>query len=137
MTKFSAPLNRWRHCLTDGAGEEIRAQLARFYGADEIESWCRHYDRALAEYADAYGDDAEVVISRCPAQMNIMGMHIDYGGMPSLRLAVKGADTITVAGDTTLAGTLEVEFIDSFMPICSPRPPTSCSAAGTPCPHIA
>lgn len=98
MTKFSAPLKRWRHCLTDGAGEEIRAQLARFYGADEIEGWCRHYDRALAEYADAYGDDAEVVISRCPAQMNIMGMHIDYGGMPSLRLAVKGADTITVAG---------------------------------------
>ena len=29
--------------------------------------------------------------------MNIMGMHIDYGGMPSIRLSVRGSDTITVA----------------------------------------
>ena len=26
-----------------------------------------------------------------------MGMHIDYGGMPSVRLAVRGADTVVVA----------------------------------------
>ena len=112
LTKFSAPLKRWRDRLKDDAGEEIRAQLSRLYGAGEVGGWCRHYDRALDEYAGVYGDEAEVVISRCPAQMNIMGMHIDYGGMPSLRLAVKGADTITVAGrGPTASGRIRMKSI--------------------------
>ena len=36
-------------------------------------------------------------MARCPGQMNVMGMHIDYGGMPSVRIAVRGADTLVVA----------------------------------------
>ena len=33
-----------------------------------------------------------------------MGMHLDYGGMPSLRMAVRGVDVITVAGVTDVQG---------------------------------
>ena len=29
--------------------------------------------------------------------MNMMGMHLDYGGMPSLRLAINGRETVTIA----------------------------------------
>jgi len=111
MVGYSAPLRLWRDWLADSAGEGMRSQLSRLYSEGELEGWRHQYDQALAAYAAAYGEDAEVVIARCPAQMNVMGMHIDYGGMPSLRLAVKGADTITVAGRSpAAAGTKRVRM---------------------------
>ena len=98
-TEYSAPLASWRESLAaDGGGGVLKDQLSRLYEEGDLAAWRRHYDAALATYAEIYGDDSEVVVARCPGQMNIMGMHIDYGGMPSLRLAVQGADTITIAG---------------------------------------
>jgi hypothetical protein len=115
MVGYSAPLRLWRDWLADSAGEGMRSQLSRLYSEGELEGWRHQYDQALAAYAAAYGEDAEVVIARCPAQMNVMGMHIDYGGMPSLRLAVKGADTITVAGRSpAAAGTKRVRMTISM-----------------------
>ena len=72
-------------------------EFARIYGPDQVEAWRANYLEALASFAVQYGGEGEWVIARCPGQMNAMGMHIDYGGMPSLRLAVRGADTLVVA----------------------------------------
>ena len=72
-------------------------EFARIYGPDQVEAWRANYLEALACFAAQYGGEGEWVVARCPGQMNAMGMHIDYGGMPSLRLAVRGADTLVVA----------------------------------------
>ena len=97
---FAAPLTHWLDQFRAPEGGTLRDQLTGFYAADDIANWCERYCEALEAYAAAYGENSLVVISRCPGQMNLMGMHIDYGGMPSLRLAVRGADTLTVAGRT-------------------------------------
>ena len=95
---FTAALGDWRRSLDD-RGSVLCRDLQRLYG-EECEAWRRRYVEALSAFADRYpggGEGRPVVLSRCPGQMNIMGMHIDYGGMPSLRLAVRGHDTVTVA----------------------------------------
>lgn len=94
QTPHRAPLRQWFAALETGA---LQPQLAAYYGAAEVGRWQAHYLEALAAFAARCGDHGEVVIARCPAQMNLMGMHIDYGGMPSLRLAVRGADTLAIA----------------------------------------
>jgi len=93
---LGAPLSTWRVALKDSASA-LSVHLAVVYGEDDVEQWRARYLQILAQFEQRYGGvGGDVVISRCPGQMNIMGMHIDYGGMPSLRLAVKGHDTITV-----------------------------------------
>ena len=95
---FSAALGEWRQAFDD-RGSALDRDLQRLYG-DESEAWRLRYREALCLFAERHpegGEGRRVVISRCPGQMNIMGMHIDYGGMPSLRLAVRGHDTVTVA----------------------------------------
>ncbi|MEE2656979.1 MAG: galactokinase family protein [Candidatus Latescibacterota bacterium] len=89
----SLPLPRWRELLNSG---ELSPVLAEIYPG-QVEAWGVNYNRALDQFAGAFGEERQVVIARVPGQMNLMGMHIDYGGMPSLRLAVRGHDTITVA----------------------------------------
>jgi len=98
MSPYQAPLRQWTQEFAEGSNGELRAQLIHFYGEDAADSWRGHYGEALRAYAEAYGEDSDVVVARCPGQMNLMGVHIDYGGMASLRLAVRGSDTITVAG---------------------------------------
>lgn len=88
-----APVTVWRDGLSSGA---LAEPLSRFYGSDAAEVWRDHYLEALELFSAHYGDDGEVVIARCPGQMNVMGCHIDYGGMPSIRLAVRGRDTLTL-----------------------------------------
>ena len=85
----------WRRVLERGA---FRDEFVRLYGAGQAELWAGRYTRALDAYAESYGRASRVAVARCPAQMNLMGMHLDYGGMASLRMAVRGADVITVAG---------------------------------------
>ena len=94
----AAPLANWVRALGQG---ELHGVLAHYYGANGVGDWQARYLEILAAFADLYGPEGEVVIARCPGQMNLMGVHIDYGGMPSLRLAVRGADTITVARAST------------------------------------
>lgn len=94
QVQHRAPTARWICALERG---QLRPQLATFYGAAEAVRWEGHYLEAMRAFAARCGGEGEVVIARCPAQMNLMGMHIDYGGMPSLRLAVRGADTLAIA----------------------------------------
>jgi len=101
MSPYQAPLREWIQELTAARGGRLREQLTRCYGEDAVDIWRSRYVVALEAYGEAYGEDSDVVIARCPGQMNLMGVHIDYGGMASLRLAVRGSDTITVAGGPT------------------------------------
>mgnify|MGYP003988043195 FL=1 len=101
LVTLGAPLSTWRASLEDSASS-LSEHLAAVYGEDDVELWRARYLQIVAQFEQRYGvDGGDVVISRCPGQMNIMGMHIDYGGMPSLRLAVKGHDTITVIRQRT------------------------------------
>ena len=96
--KRAAPLMDWHDAFSADGSSSPLAQLAIFYGKEESDTWRQHYREALEEFGRHFGDRREVVIARCPSQMNVMGMHVDYGGMSSLRMAVQGADTITIAG---------------------------------------
>ena len=94
----AVPLSRWRGALSRQQGD-LWQRLESLYG-EQADAWRRRLLGALDTFAQAYPEGGEarpVVISRCPGQMNIVGMHIDYGGMPSLRLAVRGRDTVTIA----------------------------------------
>lgn len=93
--ELGATLSAWRTALT-AEDSPLNAYLVRIF-EEGAPIWRERYLRILDQFEEHYGDDgAPVVISRCPGQMNIMGMHIDYGGMPSLRLAVRGSDTVTI-----------------------------------------
>ena len=88
MTRHTCSWEAWRKALDRGA---FRDEFARLHGAVEAPLWERRYARALDAYAESYGRASRVAVARCPAQMNLMGMHLDYGGMPSLRMAVRGS----------------------------------------------
>ena len=90
----SAAPEEWIEAIASGT---LDKQLAHYYGAAEVDTWRAHYLEALNAFIDIYGVGGKAVIARCPGQMNIMGVHIDYGGMASTRLAVRGVDTLTVA----------------------------------------
>ena len=90
----SAPLAKWIDAFTSG---RMNGHLIHFYGEGNVEGWKKNYQEALRLFAEKYGEEGEIVIARCPGQMNAMGVHIDYGGMPSIRLAVQGRDTLTLA----------------------------------------
>ena len=91
---YTAPFDRWVRLFESGHAQPF---LEKYYGSDEGVRWRDRYLSILSRFGDQFGTGDQLAIARCPAQMNIMGMHLDYGGMPSLRLAVRGADTVTVA----------------------------------------
>ena len=92
--EFTAAIPAWRQLFETGRADAL---LLEWYGEGSERQWRGRYLSALDSFVDDFGGDGEVAISRCPAQMNVMGMHIDYCGMPSLRMAIRGSDTITVA----------------------------------------
>ncbi len=111
----------WYRALRTGA---LTPALARYYGDSEVPRWLAIYQQALDRFAAAYGTHGQVVLARCPGQMNVMGCHIDYGGMPSIRMAVRGRDTLTVIrqrddGRVRLCNVLDYpgEPADRFAPI--------------------
>lgn len=89
----SAPVEKWIDAFISGG---MNGNLSHFYGEGNVEEWQKNYLEALRLFTEKYGKEGEIVIARCPGQMNVMGVHIDYGGMPSIRLAVQGRDTITL-----------------------------------------
>ena len=91
---YTATGQQWQEQVAAG---DFDREFARIYGLDQVAVWRANYLEALACFAARFGGEGEWVVARCPGQMNAMGMHIDYGGMPSLRLAVRGADTLVVA----------------------------------------
>ena len=115
-----ASVSQWLEVLQ---GTVLDGFLSEAYGADACDVWKAHYSQALNLFAEQHGSQGDVVIARCPGQMNLMGMHIDYGGMPSVRIAVRGSDTLTIArvrddGIVRFASHLEYqeEAVDRFEP---------------------
>lgn len=94
---MKASLKSWQEKFNNGQIDRILIDL---YGRENLADWKRNYLKAIDVFIEGYGEHGEIVIARCPSQMNLMGMHIDYGGMPSVRLAVQGSETITVARES-------------------------------------
>ena len=119
---YTASLVQWQAAIEQGGFD---CEFGRLYGSDQVAAWRANYLEALRHFAARYGGEGRLVVARCPGQMNVMGMHIDYGGMPSVRMAVRGADTLVVARAT--AGSRQVrlasflrcagEPVDRFAPI--------------------
>ena len=91
---YTASLVQWQAALEQG---RFDCEFGRIYGREQVAAWRANYLEALRHFAARYGSGGRLVVARCPGQMNVMGMHIDYGGMPSVRMAVRGADTLVVA----------------------------------------
>ena len=91
---YTASLVQWQAAIEQG---RFDCEFGRIYGQDQVAAWRANYLEALRHFAARYGSGGHLVVARCPGQMNVMGMHIDYGGMPSVRMAVRGADTLVVA----------------------------------------
>ena len=94
---YTATIDSWTRAFETGQSEAV---LELCYGAEGVGRWRDRYLNILSRFVDHFGAAGRVAIARCPAQMNILGMHIDYAGMPSLRMAIRGADTVTVARAT-------------------------------------
>lgn len=60
----------------------IVEQLVDIYGnyPEYIESRIKCYENLARKFGDIYGYDAEVVLVRAPARVNLVGMHIDHRG---------------------------------------------------------
>ncbi len=95
---YTASIAQWQAALEQG---RFDGEFGRIYGREQVAAWRANYLEALRHFAARYGSEGCVVVARCPGQMNVMGMHIDYGGMPSVRLAVRGADTLVVAREAS------------------------------------
>ena len=91
---YTASLGQWQAALEQGRFDR---EFERLYGREQVAAWRANYLEALRHFAARYGRGGGLVVVRCPGQINVMGMHIDYGGMPSVRMAVRGADTLVVA----------------------------------------
>ena len=91
---YTASIVQWQAAIEQG---RFDGEFGRIYGREQVAAWRANYLEALRHFAARYGSEGLVVMARCPGQMNVMGMHIDYGGMPSVRMAVRGADTLVVA----------------------------------------
>lgn len=91
---YTASLVQWQAAIEQG---HFDGEFGRIYGREQVAAWRANYLEALRHFAARYGRGGRLVVARCPGQMNVMGMHIDYGGMPSVRMAVRGADTLVVA----------------------------------------
>ncbi|HAA74710.1 TPA: hypothetical protein DCE37_06295 [Candidatus Latescibacteria bacterium] len=77
---------------------EIRARFADLYGedAETIEGRKMLVLRALETFVSQYGGHREVVISRAPGRINLLGNHVDHRG-GYLNYAGISRDTILVA----------------------------------------
>ncbi|MXX37743.1 MAG: hypothetical protein F4Z85_06630 [Gemmatimonadetes bacterium] len=118
---YTASLGQWQAAIEQG---RFDGEFGRIYGREQVAAWRANYLEALRHFVARYGSRGRVVVARCPGQMNVMGMHIDYGGMPSVRMAVRGADTLVVARAATSRRVRLASFlrssgasVDRFEPI--------------------
>ena len=76
------PVKEWIRKLEHPLDPELREAFRRIYGDEEdvIEKRRHLYLEALKEFSEAYGSGSEVVISRAPGRVNLLGRHTDYMG---------------------------------------------------------
>ena len=77
---YTASIVQWQAAIEQG---RFDGEFGRIYGREQVAAWRTNYLEALRHFAARYGSGGRLVVARCPGQMNVMGMHIDYGGMPS------------------------------------------------------
>lgn len=56
--------------------------LAEIYGEDMVEEKRSLYLSLLEKFIDIFGYEGNIVISRAPGRVNLMGRHVDYIGGP-------------------------------------------------------
>ncbi|RKY66843.1 MAG: hypothetical protein DRQ02_08185 [Candidatus Latescibacterota bacterium] len=68
--------------LFDVSDNSVSRVLSRIYGEDPAvtEARRRFYLEALSAFGRTYGSEAEVIIVRTPARVNLMGVHVDHRG---------------------------------------------------------
>jgi len=72
-----AKVSEWIEAFKKGA---LKEEMIRVYGyEDVVKDRLSEYIKALKLYLKTFGDE-EVVISRAPGRINIMGRHVDYMG---------------------------------------------------------
>lgn len=75
-------VSQWFRGLAEDSSDGLRGEFERIYGGDEkvIEERRNAYIKALNQFGKIFGFDAEVIITRAPGRVNVMGRHIDYMG---------------------------------------------------------
>ncbi|MBI3920500.1 MAG: galactokinase family protein, partial [Armatimonadetes bacterium] len=65
--------------LEKGAADEI---LRGIYGEDDrlLKERTSAYVGLLTAFAEQFGENNEVIISRSPGRLNLMGRHVDHRG---------------------------------------------------------
>ena len=76
-----APVREWLKRLED-PGWEIKDAFKKIYGEDKkiIEKRIEIYLDALKKFGAFYGFESQVIISRAPGRVNLLGRHTDYMG---------------------------------------------------------
>ena len=81
QSTITISVKEWIGLLKYPLNPEIKEAFRRIYGDEEvIEKKRKIYLKALKLFGEAYGFDSEVVISRAPGRVNLLGRHTDYMG---------------------------------------------------------
>lgn len=98
MSRIGAKsVSEWIHLLQSDH-EDVCRRLVDLYGEDEETLASRRMLilRALDTFANRYGNDRPVIISRAPGRINLLGNHIDHRGGYINYVAIS-RDTVLVA----------------------------------------
>jgi N-acetylgalactosamine kinase len=69
---------------------DFKTRLREIYGSEvNINKRIKNYQRLVSKFAKIFGDQEEVVITRAPGRVNLLGMHIDHRGGAVNPIAVK------------------------------------------------
>lgn len=76
------PVRDWVRLLEQPLDPALEEELRRIYGGveAEVEKRRRLYLEALKRFGEVYGPESEVIISRAPGRVNLLGRHTDYMG---------------------------------------------------------
>ncbi|MCC6152256.1 MAG: hypothetical protein IT367_00760 [Candidatus Hydrogenedentes bacterium] len=92
--------SRWQRAIADRDPALLRA-LSRCYGASDIEDRLALIQRVVDAFAARFGD-LPVRVVRCPARINLRGMHVDtHGGFLNLMTHQREIVIVSTASPNT------------------------------------
>ena len=96
--KYLRPVNEWI-TIFDSPGNELHRLMSGIYGGNQslIEDRRKEYILALSKFMKIYGNNAQVIISRCPGRVNLMGRHVEHRGGNTNYMTIE-REAILVAG---------------------------------------
>ncbi len=68
---MKASVKTWREKIDNGQLDRILIDL---YGDENLADWQSNYCTAIDAFVEGHGAHGEIIIARCPSQMNLMGM---------------------------------------------------------------